>query len=97
MTNGESDNDKVPSATSLLTRRGLRMGQIYGHNTIHNSNEVNVEVDKHGTVVGVWFRCMMLPFDVTEVSAERAKEMKTANKELKERDVKIQAIEFNHF
>lgn len=43
--------------------------------TIHRTGEVNVEVDEHGKVVGVWFRCQHLPFDQTVVKAERAREL----------------------
>ena len=50
---------------------------IYGHNkTIHRTKKLNIEVDKKGNVVAVWFRCMPLPFDVTVCSKERAEEMK---------------------
>lgn len=49
---------------------------IYGHDkTIHGTQKLNVEVDKKGNVVSVWFRCCALPFDVTVVSKERAAEM----------------------
>lgn len=52
---------------------------IYGHDkTIHRTNEVNVEVDKNGKVVSVWFRCILLPFDQTVVSNDRAREMRAA-------------------
>lgn len=50
---------------------------IYGHNnTIHRTKLLNVEVDKKGKVVSVWFRCMPLPFDVIKVDNARAKEMR---------------------
>jgi len=49
---------------------------IYGHDkTIHRTGNLNVEVDKHGKVVAVWFRCMALPFDQRVVDADRAKTM----------------------
>lgn len=45
-------------------------------NTIHQTGEVNVEIDgTTGKVVSVWFRCMALPFTQHLVGAERAKEM----------------------
>jgi hypothetical protein len=54
---------------------------IYGHKkTIHAAQKLNVEIDKKGNVVAVWFRCCALPFDVTVVDKERADEMtKTSN------------------
>ena len=47
-------------------------------NTIHASTDLNVEVDKHGIVVAVWFRCIALPFDQTVVDGPRAREMRHA-------------------
>ena len=50
---------------------------IYGHDkTIHRTEKVNVELDKDGKVVSVWFRCMALPFDQTIVDPIRAREMR---------------------
>jgi len=50
---------------------------IYGHDgTIHDTKLVNVEVDKDGKVVSVWFRCCALPFDQTVVDESRANEMR---------------------
>ena len=50
---------------------------LYGHDgTIHGTKLVNVEVDKDGKVVSVWFRCCALPFDQTVVDDERAEEMR---------------------
>lgn len=46
--------------------------------TIHSSQEVNVELDKNGKVVSVWFRCMLLPFTQHIVDDQRAKDMNTA-------------------
>ena len=49
---------------------------IYGHNkTVHSTNLLNVEVDKDGNVVSVWFRCMPLAFDSRVVEDSRAKDM----------------------
>ena len=66
---------------------------IYGRNkTIHRTKLLNIEVDeKTGEVVSVWFRCLALPFDVTEVDKQRADEMK----EMYQRPdiVKINAVE----
>ena len=66
---------------------------IYGrNNTIHRTKLLNIEVDKKtGEVVSVWFRCLALPFDVTEVDKQRADEMK----EMYQRPdiVKINAVE----
>lgn len=64
---------------------------IYGHNkTIHKTNMVNVELDKLGNVVSVWFRCMPLPFDSIVVENERAESM---NRMYKKTLPKILAIE----
>lgn len=67
---------------------------IYGRNhTIHRTKLLNVEVDERtGEVVSIWFRCLALPFDVTKVNKERAKEMKTAYE--KDMKINISAIEF---
>jgi hypothetical protein len=45
--------------------------------TIHNTEYLNIEVDeKTGEVVSVWFRCMALPFKISQAGAERADEMR---------------------
>lgn len=46
--------------------------------TIHQTGEVNVELDKDGKVVSVWFRCQMLPFTQRVVDDRRAAEMRQA-------------------
>ena len=54
------------------------MGQSrsYGwSDTIHRNNSLDVEVDKNGVVVAVWFRCQLLPFVQANVDDERAEEM----------------------
>ena len=33
-----------------------------GNGTIHQTGTIDVQMDKHGHVVAVWFRCRMLPF-----------------------------------
>jgi len=49
---------------------------IYGHDkTIHGTEHLDVEVDKNGKVVAVWFRCMALPFEQSLAGADRAVEM----------------------
>ena len=49
---------------------------IYGHDkTIHKTELLNIEVDKSGKIVSVWFRCLALPFDVTLVGDQRAEDM----------------------
>lgn len=51
----------------------------YGDNgTIHRTGHLDVEVDKDGKVVAVWFRCMMLPFKQANVDEQRANEMNGA-------------------
>ncbi len=57
---------------------------IYGHNkTIHGTEFLDVETDKDGKVVSVWFRCMALPFKQTYVDMQRSKDMKRAYAENK--------------
>ena len=47
----------------------------YGHDrTIYRTTKLDVET-KDGKVVAVWFRCMALPFQQSEVGAERAEDM----------------------
>jgi hypothetical protein len=46
--------------------------------TIHGTKLVNVEVDKKGRVVSVWFRCALVSFDQTVVGDDRAVEMTRA-------------------
>ena len=50
--------------------------RVYGHQgTIHQTTQLDVETDKHGNVVAVWFRCQLLPFQQVTVDDQRAKEM----------------------
>ena len=66
---------------------------IYGHEgTIHQTNEVNVELDKHGRVVSVWFRCAPLPFTQERVDDARAQELDRLYADMEPH--KIVAIEF---
>ncbi len=59
------------------------MSRIYGRNgTIHHTKLLNIEVDAAGKVVSVWFRCALLPFDVTVVKSDRAHEMRAAYRRL---------------
>jgi len=46
--------------------------------TIHQSPELDVETDRRGKVVAVWFRCQMLPFRQSVVGEDRATEMASA-------------------
>lgn len=40
---------------------------IYGHNrTIHNTRHLDIQLDTEGNVAAVWYRCLMLPFQVSE-------------------------------
>ena len=51
---------------------------IYGHEgTIHQTTDVDVELDRDGRVVSVWFRCCPLSFTQTSVGDSRAKEMRS--------------------
>ena len=55
--------------------------RVYGHNgTIHGTTDVNVELDKKGNVLSVWFRCQPLPFTQDVVGGQRAKELKSLYK-----------------
>ena len=46
---------------------------IYGHNrTIHNTRHLDVQLDKEGNVAAVWYRCLMLPFCVSEFPVDNA-------------------------
>ncbi len=52
--------------------------RFYGDNgTIHRTTYLDVETC-NGEVVSVWFRCQQLAFAQTEVSADRAAEMRFA-------------------
>ena len=50
----------------------------YGSGTIHHSGFLDVEIDRDGDCVAVWFRCLRLPFKTTKVDTERAEEMLAA-------------------
>lgn len=51
---------------------------IYGHNgTIHRTTKLDVEVDRDGKVVSVWYRCMLLPFKQANVDQPRAASMRS--------------------
>jgi hypothetical protein len=45
--------------------------------TIHGTQYLDIEVHD-GNVVGVWFRCMLLPFKATHVDRERALSLSSA-------------------
>lgn len=50
--------------------------RTYGHDkTIHQTTELDVEVDGSGRVVAVWFRCQPLPFRQAHADRRRALEM----------------------
>jgi hypothetical protein len=86
-----------PNPIGLLTKKGLTMETYNRNETIHKRGVVDVEVDLKGKVVGVWFNCMALPFTHQFVDYARAKELREMYKEQNERDIKIEAITFNHF
>jgi hypothetical protein len=49
----------------------------YGDNkTIHRTGQVDVEVDRFGQVVAVWFRCHPVPFRQSDAGHNRAAEMR---------------------
>jgi hypothetical protein len=69
----------VVRARLRQVRRALFPGRRFHYGdegTIHQTGELNVEVDKHGRVVAVWFRCAMLPFTQTTVEWDRVKDMR---------------------
>jgi hypothetical protein len=69
---------------------------IYGHNgTIHGTQKVNVEIDRTGRVVSVWFRCCALPFDQTVVGIDRATEMLTMSARVNAQ-VKLNAVDIDN-
>lgn len=44
-------------------------GSYYGNGgTIHSTTHLDIEVMPDGSVAAVWFRCMMLPFEVHKVT-----------------------------
>lgn len=50
--------------------------RIYGDDkTIHRTKVVDVEVNKDGKVVAVWFRCQPLPFKQSLADTGRANDM----------------------
>ena len=64
----------------------------YGDNkTWHGTQLLNVET-KNGKVVSVWFRCMALPFDQTEVGEDRAVEMEHVSKRINQH-YKLHAVD----
>jgi len=51
---------------------------VYGFDgTIHKNESLDVEV-RDGKVVAVWFRCMLVPFEQSNVGKDRAEEMGSA-------------------
>lgn len=66
---------------------------IYGHKkTVHQSNQVDVEIDKFGNVAAVWFCCASLPFKQENVNDDRAQEMHSMYRKWPQK--KIVAMEF---
>ena len=55
-------------------RRKINHSFYGGRKTIHNNNYLDVSTRK-GKVVSVWFRCLALKFEQSEVDDNRAKEM----------------------
>ena len=69
---------------------------IYGHDgTIHGTQKLNIEIDKRGGVVSVWFRCCALPFDVTVVDEPRAIEMAHMSDDIN-KHVKLNAVDIEN-
>jgi hypothetical protein len=68
--------DPDPYTDHMLKQRLAAPGRYYGNGgTIHSTGHVDVETDKAGNVVAVWFRCQPLPFKQTKVEKDRASEM----------------------
>ncbi|SRR6266568_1811685 len=53
--------------------------------TIHASSTIDIEVDPYGRVVAAWFRCQQLPFEASQVTWERTREMDRAFENITER------------
>lgn len=47
-----------------------------GERTIHRNGELDVELDKDGHVVAVWYNCQVLPFRESVADDRRADEMR---------------------
>lgn len=73
----DPEKDRIRLREGELTETRVEQGvRTYGHSgTIHRTEVLNVETDKSGNVVAVWFRCQALPFDQTTVDGQRAKSM----------------------
>ncbi len=48
---------------------------IYGNKT---PRELSVEIDRHGAVVAVWFRGLLLPFDVLNLGSVENADLRRA-------------------
>lgn len=73
----------TPSAveSKVVTVTSNTNMSTYGFDkTIHQNKELNIEVDLSGKVVGVWFRCLALPFITTIVDWDRENELKQCTK-----------------
>jgi hypothetical protein len=65
----------------LAEIREQNNARTYGWNgTIHGTEALDVEIGPDGRVIAVWFRCQMLPFNVSHVS--HARNIGTTNAEL---------------
>lgn len=67
--------DRLDQAEEALAER---CGCLeYGHaKTWHRTGTLDVEVDRRGRVVAVWFRCRTLPFTEMRVDDARAESMR---------------------
>jgi hypothetical protein len=69
---------------------------VYGHNkTIHGTTHLDIELDKEGNVVAVWFRCMPLPFRQHSTNDERAEQMRLMYREPVPLLVAVELIKMN--
>lgn len=46
-------------------------GELADRTTIHGSGTIDIQTDATGHVVAVWFRCLNLPFTVSEAGPGR--------------------------
>jgi hypothetical protein len=68
-----------PASAWAAKQAAVAPDRFYGHEgTIHQTDALSIEMDGGGQPVAVWFRCQMLPFEVTTVGTPRASEMRRA-------------------
>lgn len=77
--------DRIRRAYNLLLEEETKTQSgtyLYGDNrTIQRTGWLDVETFQ-GTVVSVWYRCLMLPFNQHEVNGPRATSMEESHKNI---------------